>query len=188
MGHHDVSARPALDAARILDRRQPPPHLPAIEADDDDMRLGVRRGQRQRLAAGGPPPPGERRQTGQAEADERPAVQLHAFHYGARRAAGPCGSGGSEHDHAGVVAQRAVVGRGDGLEHGRRGRGGRGVVQRLQGAAQPALAERLAARRGALEDAVGDQDDELVGRDRRGRGLGRRVEPVEPEDRAVAAF
>ena len=95
MSHDDVPARPALDAARILDGGQPPLHLAAGEPDDDDVRLGVRGGQRQRLAAGGRPPPGERRQGGQAEADEGPAVELHACHYGARRAAGPAAQRGA---------------------------------------------------------------------------------------------
>jgi hypothetical protein len=63
-----------------------------------------------------------------------------------------------------------------------------GRAHRLQGAPQAVLAEGLAARRGALEDAVGDEDEELARGDRRGRGLGRRVEPVEPQDRAIAAL
>ena len=103
---------------------------PAGEPDDDDVRLGVRRRQRQRLAAGGRPPPGERRQRGQAEADEGAAVELHACHYGAAaRGRSAAAQAGSEHEHAGVVAQRAVVGRGDGVEHGRRRRGGRRRAQ-----------------------------------------------------------
>ena len=95
MGHDDVPAGPALDAARVLGRGQPPLHLAASEADDDDVRLGVRGGQRQRLGAGGRPPPGERRERGQAEADEGPSVELHVCHYGAGRAAGPAAGTGA---------------------------------------------------------------------------------------------
>ena len=57
------------------------------EADDDDVRLGVGGGQRERLGAGGRPPPGERRERGQAKAEERAAIEVHACHT-ARGAAG----------------------------------------------------------------------------------------------------
>src|SRR4051794_35938320 len=78
MGDDDVPTGPALDAARVLDGGHPRLHLAAGEPDHDDVGLGVRRGQRQRLAAGRRPPTGERGQGGQAETDEGPAVELHA--------------------------------------------------------------------------------------------------------------
>ena len=52
---------------------------------------------------------------------------------------------------------------------------------------QAGLAEGVAAGGGALEHAVGDEDDELVGGDRRPPRLARRMQAVEPEDRTVAA-
>ena len=89
VGHDDVPARSALDAAGVLDGGQPALHLAAAEPDDHDVGLGVRGRQRERLAGGGRAHTGERRQRGEAQAEERAAIDVHACHYGAAVRAGP---------------------------------------------------------------------------------------------------
>jgi hypothetical protein len=99
--HDDMAARPALDAAWVVDRGQPAQHTAAVERYHDDVRLGVGGRQRYRRASAcratagergqrtGCPPARERGQRCDAEAKERAAVELHVHHYVPAARGGP---------------------------------------------------------------------------------------------------
>ena len=152
---------------------------PAAEPDDDDVRLGVGRRQRQRLATGRRRRR-ERRQRGEAEAEERAAIEVHACHYGPAPPQVPrAARSGREHEHAGVVAQGASWTCPTASRTAAAAAVADGAAS-SPGAVQAVLAEGVGARGGALEHAVGDEDDELVGGDLRppgSRGGCRRSSP-----------
>ena len=142
---------PALDAARILDGGQALRRtLAAGRARRRRRAPRCRRRQGSGSRAGRRARPGEGRQRGEAEAEEGATVELDAGHDGGPAAqvdlARRWRSARREHEHAGVVVQRAVVGRPTAWRTADAAAVADGAVMALEGAPKPVLAERLARR------------------------------------------